>query len=371
MNIKNFETGMTNVILKRGRDYFRRGHVVNLYEKTDMNWRAEVEGTYKYTVVIELNENEEVIDSSCDCPYDWEKYCKHEAAVFFTLQEVLNGQRKTVKKEIATLQQLLQTKNKEELIQLILDLSSNNSRIYNELLREENQPENDVKSVEKLILYHIDKAKDDGSINYSKVLEALEGVYLALDQAKEMLVASQYESAIELSLVSLKHTVGILSYADDSSGDIGGVIENSLSYIEEAAKKGVRNWSRNEKSAVFSKVINEATDNQLDGWTDWRYRLLTTGVHFCTEPRIKTQLNKVLESLLGQIKNESWEDKYNRGKLKSIQFKVISQSKDTEAIEEFLLANLADSNVRNQAILYSLDKREFQQVLQQEIGREI
>ena len=371
MNIKNFETGITNVILKRGRDYFRRGHVVNLYEKTDMNWRAEVDGTYKYAVVIELNEDGEVMDSSCDCPYDWEKYCKHEAAVFFALQEVINDQRKTVKKETATLQQLLQTKNKEELIQLILDLSSNNSRIYNQLLREENQLENDVKSVEKIILYHIDKAKDNGFINYSKVLEALEGVYLALDQVKEMLEASQYEPAIELSLVSLKHTVGVLNNADDSSGDIGGVIENSLWYIEEAVKKGVRNWSRKEKNTVFSKVINEATDNQLDGWADWRYHLLTTGVYFCTEPRIKTQLNKVLESLLGQIKNKSWEDKYNRGKLKAIQFKVISQSKDTEAIEEFLLANLADSNIRNQAILYSLDKREFQQVLQLKIEREI
>ena len=221
MNIKNFETGITNIILKRGRDYFRHGHVVNLFEQTVMNWQAEVEGTYKYAVAVELNDAGEIINSFCNCPYDWEKYCKHEAAVFFALQEVLNTQRKNVEKETMTLQQLLQTKDKEELIQLILDLSSNNSRVYNELLHEKNQLKNDVKSVEKLILYHIDKAKDDGFINYSKVLEALEGVYLALDQVRGMLKVSQFESAIELSLVSLKHTVGVFSYADDSSGEIG------------------------------------------------------------------------------------------------------------------------------------------------------
>ena len=107
MDIKNFETEITNVILKRGRDYFRHGHVVNMYEKMDMNWRAEVEDTYKYAVAIELNDAGEVIDSSCNCPYDWEMYCKHEAAVFFAIREELNSQRKIVVKETATLPQLL------------------------------------------------------------------------------------------------------------------------------------------------------------------------------------------------------------------------------------------------------------------------
>lgn len=45
MNIKHFETGIQKVILKRGRDYFRRGHVVNLFEKIEVAWQAEVEGT--------------------------------------------------------------------------------------------------------------------------------------------------------------------------------------------------------------------------------------------------------------------------------------------------------------------------------------
>ena len=371
MDIKNFETGITNVILKRGRDYFRHGHVVNLFEKSVMNWQAEVEGTYEYAVAIELNDAGEIIESSCNCPYDWEKYCKHEAAVFFALQEVLNGQRKKVNKEMTTLQQLLQMKSREELIQLILDLSLNNSRIYDELLLEVEQPKNKTSNVEELIIYHIEKSKEIGFINYNEVLEALEGVYLALDQVKGMIKESQYEPAIEISLVSLKHAVGVLGYADDSSGDIGGVIEYSLSYVEEAAKKGVKNWSRKEKNTVFSKIIDEATDKQLDGWTDWRFHLLTTAVNFCTESKLRTELNKVLEMLLGQVKNETWEDKYNRGKLKEIQLKIIILSKDTRAIEDFLLDNLEDSNIRDKAILYSLEKREFQQLLQQKIDREI
>lgn len=370
MIIKNFETEITNTILKRGRDYFRHEHVVNIYERTDMNWQAEVEGTYNYTVAIELNEVEEIIDSSCNCPYDWERYCKHEAAVFFALREILNNQRKNVEKETITFQRHLQTKSKEELIQLILDLSLNNSRIHNELLHEMEQSENETNTAEELIIYHIDKAKNNGFINSGKVLEALEGVYLALDQVKGMVKSAKYGPATELSLVSLKHAVCVLSYADDSSGDIGGVIERSLSYLEEAAKKGVKNWSRKEKNTVFFKIINEATDKQLDSWTDWHFHLLTTGVYFCTEAKLRTQLNNVLESLLGQVTSESWEDKYSRGKLKAIQLEIISQSKDTKAIEEFLLGNLTDSNIRDQAILYSLDKKDFQQVLQLKIERE-
>lgn len=371
MNIKNFETEITNTILKRGRDYFRRGYVVNMYEKSDMNWRAEVEGTYRYMVAVELNEVEEIIDSSCNCPYDWGKYCKHEAAVLFALKEALSGQSKNSKKETKTLKQHLQTKSKEELVQLILNLSSNNHQLNSELLYEDNQPKTNVKSIEENIICHIENAKENGFINYNKVLEALEGVYMALDQVKELIKASEFERALDLSLVSLRHTLVMLSYADDSSGETASVIEDGLSLIDELVQKGVSNWSRIEKNTIFSRIITKATDEQLNDRTDWRIHLLTTSVYFCPDPKLRVQLNKILESFLEQMKSDSWEDKYKRGKLKAIQLKIISQSNNSAAIEQFMLDNLVDSNIRSQAILYSLENTHFQQVLHLKIDRGI
>lgn len=67
--------------------------------------------------------------------------------------------------------------------------------------------EKETSNAEELIIYHIEKAKENGSINNNKVSKALEGVYLALYQVKEKIKESQYEPAIEISLVSLKHPV--------------------------------------------------------------------------------------------------------------------------------------------------------------------
>ena len=50
-------------------------------------YEAEVEGSQIYTVFVELEENGEISDMSCDCPYDWEEFCKHEAAVLYALRE--------------------------------------------------------------------------------------------------------------------------------------------------------------------------------------------------------------------------------------------------------------------------------------------
>lgn len=368
MNIKHFETGIPNVIIKRGRDYFRHGHVLNLFEKTEGNWQAEVDGTYIYSVNVELCDFGEIIGSSCNCPYDWGNYCKHEAAVFFALQKAFGEQKtKEIKKETITLQQLLETKSKEELIQLILGTSSNDRRLYNQLLSELNQPENEIKTAQEVILYHIDKAENNGFIAYNKISEALEGVNLTLDRAKEKLENLEFELVINLSLMSLKHAVDVLDYSKDSYEDIGAVIERSLIYTEEATEKGVKKWSRGEKESIFEEIIERALDEQLEGWIDWRIELLTICIPFCKEAKFKSKLNAVLESLLNQVKSESWDDKYNKGKLKEVQLNIILRSKDTNAIETFLLNNIGDSNIRGKAILYSLGNKGFQKKLQLKI----
>lgn len=370
MNIKNFESIISKTILKRGLNYFRQGQVVSLLEYTNLKFQAEVEGTYNYSVTVNMNDKKEIIDSTCNCPFDWGNYCKHEAAVYYALREDLNNQDKKTKKENLTLQQLLKTKNKEELIQLILEVSSKNNRVYTQFLEADKKIKNSIESAEKIIHYHLDQAITNGAIKSSKVVVALEGLNLALDQVKLMLETSDFEKAVGFGLLSFKHGLKILSYADDSSGETKSVIERSLLSIEEATKEGVKKWNVQEKNIVFKEIINVATQKRIGEWSDSHFYLLKTTVYFCTNMKLKDQLKNVLESLLEQIISDSWEDKYFRGKLKELELTIISQTDDIKIFEEFLLANLSDSNIRNQAILHSLKKKDFQQVLQLKIDSE-
>ena len=83
MNITDFEEYFSPRILERGKEYYKNHHVITLDRIEEGYYEAEVEGSQIYTVFVELEENGEISDISCDCPYDWEEFCKHEAAVLY------------------------------------------------------------------------------------------------------------------------------------------------------------------------------------------------------------------------------------------------------------------------------------------------
>ena len=86
MNLHNFDCYISSTIVKRGKNCFKNGHVLDLIQKLNSKWVAEVAGHDEYDVEVQLSNTEEIVDSFCNCPYEG-PYCKHEVAVFYTLQQ--------------------------------------------------------------------------------------------------------------------------------------------------------------------------------------------------------------------------------------------------------------------------------------------
>lgn len=84
--LAKFEKQINDTVLKRGKNYYEQGMVVELEETGDCFWQAEVEGTESYTVEITLGKNNAISDYSCTCPYDG-GICKHVVAVLFTIKD--------------------------------------------------------------------------------------------------------------------------------------------------------------------------------------------------------------------------------------------------------------------------------------------
>ena len=94
MSSKEFiKTLVSNKIYRRGINYYNQGRVlqyrINKLEPNLYQISAQVSGTKKYKVDSEIRLRQASIDfnSSCDCPYDWEEYCKHEVAVLHKFME--------------------------------------------------------------------------------------------------------------------------------------------------------------------------------------------------------------------------------------------------------------------------------------------
>lgn len=70
MNLHNFESCVDKKIVARGYDYYENNYVTSVEETEKNVYVAEVEGSELYTVEVELNDQAEIVDSQCDCPYD-------------------------------------------------------------------------------------------------------------------------------------------------------------------------------------------------------------------------------------------------------------------------------------------------------------
>ncbi|OEG63447.1 SNF2-related protein [Halanaerobium congolense] len=94
MSNKNFVRSLvSNKIYQRGINYYNIGRVlqyrIKKKEPNHYQISARVSGTKKYQVNTDIKLKREGIDveSSCDCPYDWEEFCKHEVAVLHKFME--------------------------------------------------------------------------------------------------------------------------------------------------------------------------------------------------------------------------------------------------------------------------------------------
>ena len=109
---------------ERGEDYYDT-HAVTEIQKRGNTLIAEIEGSsYEpYQVTIELSDDE-IISTSCTCPYDWGGICKHIVAVLLTYLH----QPKQVA-EHPSIQELLSKLSDTDLREVLLDLLTSEPRL--------------------------------------------------------------------------------------------------------------------------------------------------------------------------------------------------------------------------------------------------
>jgi uncharacterized Zn finger protein len=135
MNINNFESSMDTTILKRGLDYYKQGYIESLEFDGD-EWVADVSGSDNYTVTVKLNDSGDIVSTSCDCPYDWGRYCKHQAAVFYAVRKELeNPNNKSINaSQRPKLEDIIKNQDKSVLIKILLEYANKDKKIKNDLL---------------------------------------------------------------------------------------------------------------------------------------------------------------------------------------------------------------------------------------------
>ena len=369
MKLTNFETNIDSVIVKRGKDYFKKGHVESIEEIDQNYFIIDIVGTDDYTVEVTMNDADEIVSSFCNCPYDWGDYCKHEVAAFYALREenkTEKGQSKKVqpvqtkKKDVKS---LISGLNKNELIKIILNLSKEFPEIEKKLLFTYSASDDEIASSKKLISEYMHRYMRRDFIEWDDVDDALQGAYMTLEKVNEKLKNGELESAILLSIIVLSHVVDMLGYCDDSSGIPGAVIEESLDAIQEAVSIAIEYTDDYEQEKLFTILLKESENKLYEEWVDWKLRLLRSCSYFCNKPDRRKKFEDQLTKMSPKKTNDSWSEQYGIENIKLLQLEVKERYDGAEKALQFIRKNINLSPFREKAILYSLRKEEYPEVI--------
>lgn len=369
MKFTNFEEYIDDVILERGKDYFAHGHVERITEVNHNHFSVDVSGSANYTVDVFIDDSGEIVNASCDCPYDWGEYCKHQAAAFYALNEQSEEISKTTIKKTSSmrnkidLSQIVSKLSKDELIQLVLNITTEYQEIEKELLFKYAPTEDEISSSKKLIREYINKFKRRGFIEWNDVYNALKGANMTLDKARLKLEIGEVESAVYLGLSVLSIVVDMLQYCDDSSGYVGAVIDESLSIIDEAVLNGMARLDEREQKKLYDSILKEALHGRYDGWAEWRNSLLETCIYFCSNTDIRKKLENQLNKMIANISNHSWNAEYEKNNLDLLLLKIIERQGEEEKALQFINERIQYSPFREKAISRLMDKGEYKEVV--------
>jgi len=362
--LNQFEQYIDETILKRGFQYFKKGHVQQPEEISPGEYEAIVEGTEDYTVQLSLK-NGVITEYVCDCPYDFGPVCKHVAAVIFYLQQdelelnkktkrAKTGQdskpakRKTVAQQV---DELLEKATHDELKQFVREKASQNAPFRNLFLSSFAQHNSDeskelyakqVKSILKSV------SGRHGFIDWSASRLVGVAVDNLLETARKQVANRNYKSAVFISTAVMEQLTEALEYADDSNGDIGGSID--------AAYELLHTIAREQSSEEIRKLIIEycflAFDKQIySGW-DWQIGVLRLAALL-----LKTDAET--ERIFKQI-DKAQLSEYEREEAQSIKYEILLKTKGENVAEKYLEQNIANANLRREAIQNALKKNNFE-----------
>lgn len=136
INLKNFEGIIEPKIVDRGFDYYEQDQVFEVEQVDKGEFCAIVMGSEEYNVFIKLNGNLDIIEHTCDCPYDWGDVCKHKIAVMYYIKDSELYDKPVEGSSIHKIRTDLERYDKNELIKMLLDISKRSKSTRQEVLWE-------------------------------------------------------------------------------------------------------------------------------------------------------------------------------------------------------------------------------------------
>ncbi|WP_085993017.1 hypothetical protein [Oceanobacillus senegalensis] len=240
---------------------------------------------------------------------------------------------------------------KKELIELVMDLVEGDEDVQKKVEFKIITPNDEVKASKQLIRKYINENKRRGFISWRNVHAALQGAEMVLDKGRNKLNNGEEETAIRFGITVLSMVIDMLQYTDDSSGEIGYIVNESITLLKDASSMVLLSTNHRVQGNMFQLILKEAMNKRYDGWNDTRYDLLDVCTTYSARSTARKQLEETLDKLLSQIStNSSWASDNDQQSIKELQLKILERNGESEKAEQLIRENLDFDKFREMAI---------------------
>ncbi|MBS3680833.1 hypothetical protein KGF86_11455 [Ornithinibacillus massiliensis] len=254
---------------------------------------------------------------------------------------------------------------KKELVELIMELVEGDQDIAKKIEFKLVTPNDEVKASKQLIRKYINENKRQGFISRRNVHAALQGAEMVLDKGRDKLVNGEEELAVELGITVLSIVIDMLQYTDDSNGEIGFVINEGITLLQDASSLVLLSLNHRGQERAFDLILKEAMHKRYDGWNDTRYELLDVCTIYSARSSERRKLEETLEKLLSQVCDmSSLSSDYDKQAILQLQLKIMERNGEMEQASQFVHHHIEYDEFRKMAIEKAIENENYETALQ-------
>lgn len=388
MNISDFEKTVSQVILDRGYLYYRDDKIECCSRNAD-EFIFDVSGTENYQVIVQVDEDNNIKNSRCNCPYDITFTCKHEVAAYYKIRETveclaekiyrdivfeqetkslvenykenLENIEKNKEEHVRKIRELLETYSKEKLLDILLEIVEENGAVRERFLKEIERKEalqlderevltNYNEKIDKLFLEY-EELEEQGIEDYENgysygrnYWEEYDDDYVDTDELKDRISETLNDvdgllNNFECLKISIKLLEGIdkLNKLTETTS-YHEVWEIVIDYFKEKLVS-VENLSITSRQEIFNRI------NKLNVKVSNRYEIavdIEMLVQFCDLPGAK----QVLLSKLNFISELYYDESINNRTAELI-YKIYKKTNDEKGLVQSLKTLLRYESIRD------------------------
>ena len=354
--LATFENSIDSRIVKRGYDYFSDGLVEDLNHSKD-DYEATVNGSDDYEVIIRIK-NGLIERYDCDCPFDSGPVCKHIVAVLFAIRDAesatetstTNSSNKSA--DTLGIKELIDRCPEQELKAFLKAYSHNHTSFVTEFLNAFPNPDISENLYRKQLKALIRKASDrDGFIDWNAARKMDRDLDRLINIGEQHLDKGEFEAVTAICTALMEELIGVLNYADDSSGIIGGTIDRAFEMLTTLIQSE-RSFAREH---LWNFLIKHYEETTFEGW-DWHLGMLELMIELADSEDEFKQVQTFLDEKSGS--------EYDRENKELLHFKLLLAREGVSSAEEFAKKHLENHYLRERLINSAISRKEFNEAIE-------